>query len=97
MASKRRGKSKREREEASEASTTAVEPSITGGTGTPVVKLFELPDPPPTPDTGTPLPDDPGVLKENVKGLKSQLRRQKRKVLLRRPSAAHKVHAIVVG
>ena len=79
MPGKRRGKSTREHEDATEVTTTAIEPNTTG-TVTPTVGSFDLPDLSLTPDTGTPLPDDPKVLKENVKGLKSQLRRQKPQV-----------------
>jgi hypothetical protein len=78
MVGKHRGKSKQGREDTSEASSTAVESIITS-TGTPIV---EMPDQPPSSDSGTPLPDDPNVLKENVKGLKTKLRRHKRKVAL---------------
>ena len=81
MAGKKQGKLNRGREGAAEAVTTAVELNATG-TGASVVQSLELSDPPSTPDTGTPLPDDPKVLKESVKGLKSQLRRHKRQVLL---------------
>jgi hypothetical protein len=92
-------KSEREHsEDATEASTTAVELNTTGtGTGVPTIKVFEPPDPSPSPDTGTPLPDDPSVLKENVKGLKSQLRRQKRQVLLSFSGCARDLCRVIAG
>ena len=80
MAGKHRGKPKQGREDASEASSTAVEPSTTRA-GTPTVDVT-VPGQSHSSDPGTPLPDDPNVLKENVKGLKSQLRRHKRQVAL---------------
>lgn len=84
MVSKNRGKSGREHDSNPiEASTTAVELT---GKGPPAIKALDPSYPSPSPDTGTPLPDDPSVLKENVKGLKSQLRRQARKVLPHRSS-----------
>ena len=96
MTSKRHVKPNREHEDATEAVTTAIELNTTG-TGAPVVGSFDASNRLSTPDTGTPLPDDPKVLKENVKGLKSQLRRQKPQVLLHRPWAVHEVYATVVG
>jgi len=96
MADKERGKSGREHEHATEATTTAIELD-TKGTATPPVKSLHSSDPSPSPDTGTPLPDDPKALKENVKGLKRQLRRQKLKVPLPDPSNAQEVHATLVG
>lgn len=77
MVGKNRGNPKREREDTLGVGSTAVELS-TAGAGAPPVAM---PNQPPSSDTGTPLPDDPSVLKEDVKGLKSQLRRHKRKVL----------------
>lgn len=79
MAGKNRGKPKQEREDPPEASSTAIQLSTTG-TG---IHTVDTSDQPLNSDTGTPLPDDLNVLKENVKGLKSQLRRHKRKVMLR--------------
>ena len=95
MADKKHGESGREHERATEAVTTAVELNKTGTLTT--AGMLGLSDPPPTPDTGTPLPDDPQVLKENVKGLKSQLRRQKLKVPLPSPSIAQEVNVAAVG
>lgn len=86
MADKKREKSRREHERATEAITTAIE-----------LNTKKTVTPSPSPDTGTPLPDDPNVLKENVKGLKSQLRRQKLKVLPRLSSLAHEVYAMAAG
>lgn len=96
MVDEKHGKSKREHKDVTEARTTALEPKSTGA-GTPSIRVFGPPDLSPSPDTGTPLPDDPSVLKENVKGLKSQLRRHKRQVLLNRPSAAHEIYGAIVG
>ena len=97
MADKKRGKSERDHaEEATEASTTTVEPNTTRtGTGVPTIRIFEPPDSSSSPDTGTPLPDDPSALKESVKGLKSQLRRRKRQVLLHRSSTAHETYPAI--
>ena len=89
MTVRKRGNSNREHEDETGASTTAVELNTTG--------TDDLPEPSPSPDTGTPLPDDPNVLKQNVKGLKSQLRKQKRQVLLSSPSAVHDVYTAIVG
>jgi len=98
MVGKKRGSSKQEpTEDATEASTTAVELNTTGARGVPAIQVFSPPDEPPSSDTGTPLPDDPGVLKENVKGLKSQLRRHKRQVLVDRASAVQEIYAVIVG
>lgn len=88
MAGKKRGKSGKEHESATEASTTAVE---LNPKQTPSVDSFNLPD------TGTPLPDDPKVLKENVKGLKSQLRRHKLQVVLHSASTVRGVYTAAVG
>jgi len=97
MADKKPGKSGREHEHATQTITTAIDLN-TKGTATPgAVKPLHSSDPSSSPDTGTPLPDDPKVLKENVKGLKSQLRRQKLKVLHPDPSTAQEVHATLVG
>ena len=97
MVSKKRGNSKREpTEDTTEASTTAIEHNTTGA-GVPAIHVFSPPDEPPSSDTGTPLPDDPGVLKENVKGLKSQLRRHKRQVLADHTSTAQDIYAVIVG
>ncbi|KAF9650658.1 hypothetical protein BDM02DRAFT_1285593 [Thelephora ganbajun] len=95
MTGKERGKSKRESEDATEASSTAVELNPIG-TGPPTIEVSDLPEQPPNPDTGTPLPDDPNVLKENVKGLKNQLRRHKQQVLPFCPSTTHRVYAAIV-
>lgn len=81
MAGKNRGKPNREHEDTPEASSTAVD--LAGaGTVTPAIAVLDPPDQPPSSDTGTPLPDDTNILKENVKGLKSQLRKHKQKVFL---------------
>ena len=72
--------SKRDHDDATEASSTAVEFG-SNGIETPTIRVFDPPDQPPSSDSGTPLPDDPSILKENVKGLKSQLRKHKQKVL----------------
>ena len=96
MAGKKQGTPDRGYEDATEATTTAVELNTTG-TGAPVVQSFDLSGLPPTPDTGTPLPDDPKALKENVKGLKSQLRRRKRQVLVIYPLPAHEVYPTAGG
>ena len=96
MADKKHGKSGREHEHATEAVTTAIELN-TKGTATPAVEPLHSSDPSPSPDTGTPLPDDPKVLKENVKGLKSQLRRHKLKVLLPQSLIGQEVDAAAVG
>ena len=96
MADKKRRKSGREHGNATEATTTAIELD-TKGTATSTVKPSYSSNSSPSPDTGTPLPDDPKVLKENVKGLKSQLRRQKLKVLLPGPSVAQDVHPTLLA
>lgn len=80
MAGKNRGMSKRDHNDATEASSTAVELN-SNEVETPTIRVFDPPDEPPSSDSGTPLPDDPSILKENVKGLKSQLRKHKQKVL----------------
>ena len=79
MAGKNRRKSNREHGDTPEASSTAAD--FTGArTVTPTIGVLDPPDQPPSSDTGTPLPDDTNILKENVKGLKTQLRKHKQKV-----------------
>lgn len=82
MTGKNRENSERERENASGASSTAID--LNGRRiMIPATKVSDLPAQSPSSETGTPLPDDTNVLKESVKGLKSQLRRQKQQVLPR--------------
>lgn len=95
MIGKKREKSEREHAgDATGASTTAAELSMTG-TGAPTIRASDSPDPTASPGTGTPLPDDPSVLKENVKGLKSKLQRHKRQVLLCLLSTVHEIYAAI--
>ena len=98
MVGRKRGKPEREHgEDTVEASTTAVEPNPTG-TVIPAIRVFDPSEPSPSPDTGTPLPDDPSILKENVKGLKSQLRKQKRQACISASSStAHEAYAAIAG
>jgi hypothetical protein len=79
MAGKNRRKSEREREDTPDAGSTAVDFNGSG-TVAPAIRVSDPPDQPPSSDPGTPLPDDTNILKENVKGLKSKLRKHKQEV-----------------
>jgi hypothetical protein len=79
MAGNNRGKSKQVHEDTPDANSTAVNRNGPKGVAS-TIGVAVSPGDAPTPDTGTPLPDDPSVLKENVKGLKSQLRKHKQSV-----------------
>lgn len=79
MTGKNRGESKGGPEDTPDASSTAVD--LNRGKTVPAIRVPDLPDRPPSSDPGTPLPDDSNLLKENVKGLKNQLRKHKQKVL----------------
>ena len=97
MAAKPLGKSRRVGEGTLEVSSTALE--LNGVEA--VSRIPMAPHPPgesPTPDSlsATPLPDDPSVLKENVKNLKSQLRRYKQRVLSPPSPIPDEAHPVTV-